>query len=111
MDKALQKRRARRIRARVHGTAARPRASVYRSLRSMSLQFIDDAAGKTLLGVSAPAKAGQSKMEQATALGMTAAKQAQAAGITTIVFDRAGYAYHGRVRAVAEAMRTGGLTF
>lgn len=104
-------RRRRRIRARVKGTAERPRASVFRSLRNMNVQLIDDTTGRTLLAVYGKAKPKQTKQQQAAAVGKEAAAKALAAGIKKIVFDRGGYAYHGRVEAVASAMRQGGLGF
>jgi large subunit ribosomal protein L18 len=103
--------RKRRIRAKILGTAARPRMTVYRSLTRLSVQLIDDAAGKTLAAAqTAEAKAKHTK-EGAAKLGALIAKKAKDAGITTVVFDRNGYAYHGRLQALADAAREGGLTF
>lgn len=104
-------RRKRRVRAKILGTALRPRMSVYRSLTRLSVQLIDDGAGKTLAAASSvDAKAKHTK-EGAAKLGTLIAKKAKDAGITTIVFDRNGYAYHGRLKALADAAREGGLVF
>lgn len=102
--------RHRRIRARLHGSAAQPRASVFRGNRVLTVQLVDDTAGKTLVAVSAAAE-GKNKTEQAIEVGNQVAKQAKDKGITKIVFDRSGYRYHGRIKAVADAMRDGGLEF
>jgi large subunit ribosomal protein L18 len=105
-------RRRRRVRAKVAGTAERPRISVFRSNRGISAQLVDDLAGSTLAAVSwteADVR-GLAPMEQATALGKRMAERAQAAGIEAAVFDRGGYRYHGRVKAFAEGVREGGLT-
>ena len=104
-------RRRRRVRAKVSGTAERPRLSVFRSNRGIFAQLIDDRAGKTLAAVSwteselKDLKGG----EQAKKAGELLARRAQDAGIETCVFDRGGYRYHGRVRALAEGAREGGL--
>ena len=103
--------RHRRIRARLTGSAEKPRASVFRSNRSLVVQLVDDAAGKTLVAVYGQSKAGQTKTDQAVAIGKELAQKAKAAGITRIVFDRGGYKYHGRVAALATAMRESGLDF
>lgn len=100
-----------RIRAKVKGTAARPRASVFRSNRGLAVQLVDDVAGKTLVGVHAAPKSKATKTEQATLIGKQVAELAKKKGIASIVFDRGGYQYHGRVKAVAEAMREHGLQF
>lgn len=103
--------RKRRIRARIIGSAARPRLSVFRSLTRLSVQLIDDAAGKTLAsGSTTEAKAKLTK-EGAKKLGTLIAKKAKDAGITTVVFDRNGYKYHGRIKELADAAREGGLIF
>jgi large subunit ribosomal protein L18 len=104
LPKKLQdrQRRKNRIRARVKGTAARPRLSVYRSLTRISAQLIDDAAMKTIASASA---------KEAKKVGTEIAKKAKDAGVTSIVFDRNAYKYHGRVKALAEAAREGGLQF
>lgn len=95
-------RRHSRIRAKIQGTAARPRLSVYKSNRFMEAQIIDDAKGRTLVS---------GKMDDAKALGAELAKRAKAAGITTVVFDRGGFRYTGRVAELAQAARDGGLKF
>ena len=110
---AVRLRRRRRVRAKVSGTAERPRIAVFRSNRGVSAQLIDDVAGRTLAAVvwtegdvkSLP------KMEQARRVGAVLAERAKAAGIETAVFDRGGYQYHGRVKALAEGAREAGLTF
>ena len=104
--------RRRRVRAKISGTATRPRISVFRSNRGLSAQLIDDDAGKTLAAASwteAEAKELASG-EQASKLGQLLAERAKAAGVERAVFDRGGYRYHGRVKALAEAAREAGLT-
>jgi large subunit ribosomal protein L18 len=104
--------RRRRVRAKVSGTAARPRISVFRSNRGIAAQLVDDIAGHTLAAVAwteAPLR-GKAPMDQAGAAGKLLAERAQAAGISSAVFDRGGYQYHGRVKAFAEGVREGGLT-
>ena len=109
---ARRLKRRRRVRAKVHGTAERPRISVFRSNRGIFAQIIDDDAGRTLASVSwiesdlRPLK----PMEQATRAGALLAERAKAAGVESAVFDRGGYQYHGRVQALAEGAREGGLT-
>jgi large subunit ribosomal protein L18 len=106
-------RRRRRVRAKVAGSAERPRISVFRSNRGISAQLIDDVAGRTIAAVNwteaelrplAPA-------ERAQRAGALLAERARAAGIATAVFDRGGYLYHGQVKALAEGAREGGLAF
>lgn len=117
--RAARQRRHLRVRKRVHGTARRPRLCVFRSARHIYGQIIDDDAGVTLasasdLGANAASATeddGSGKRASARAVGRQLAQVAQAAGISTVVFDRAGYQYHGRVRALAEAAREGGLVF
>ncbi len=105
-------RRHRRVRGKVSGTAARPRLLVFRSNRGISAQLIDDQAGRTLAAASWKGlSADGSKTEQAAAVGKALADAAKKAGIETCVFDRAGYLYHGRVKALAEGAREGGLQF
>jgi large subunit ribosomal protein L18 len=108
---ARRLRRRRRVRAKVTGTAARPRISVFRSNRGIMAQLIDDEAGVTLAAVQwTEADLRDLKpMEQAGQAGKTLAERAKAAGIDRAVFDRGGYQYHGRVKAFAEGVREGGL--
>lgn len=102
--------RKRRVRARITGTAERPRLCVTRTIQHISAQLIDDVAGKTLCMVSDKNEKG-TKTERATAVGKGIAKKAKDANITEAVFDRGGRKYHGRVKALAEAARGEGLTF
>jgi large subunit ribosomal protein L18 len=106
-------RRRRRVRARVIGSAERPRLSVYRSNRGVFAQLVDDRAGHTLAAVNwtEPELRKLTAAEQAKKAGELLAERAKAAGIETCVFDRGGYQYHGRVRALAEGAREGGLRF
>ncbi len=102
-----------RIRTIVSGTSERPRLSVFRSNKQISVQIIDDMAGKTLLAVSSLekeiAEKEGTKSDKAKMVGKLAAEKALAAGITSVVFDRNGYLYHGRVKQLADAAREGGL--
>ena len=116
MAKALvgRARRKRRIRSRVEGTADRPRLSVFRSARHIYAQVIDDLQGKTLAAASTKTKdfgGSGSKSEIAKSVGEAIAKACKAQGVEKIVFDRNGYLYHGRVRALAEGAREAGLQF
>jgi large subunit ribosomal protein L18 len=106
-------RRRRRVRAKVRGTAERPRLSVFRSNRGVFAQLIDDDAARTLVAVAwTEAELRQlGSMEQAKRAGALLAERAKQAGLETCVFDRGGYRYHGRVRALAEGAREGGLSF
>jgi large subunit ribosomal protein L18 len=105
-------RRHRRVRGKVAGTADRPRLVVFRSNRGISAQLVDDQTGRTLASASwTAADASGSKTEQAAAVGKVLADAAKKAGIESCVFDRAGYLYHGRVKALAEGAREGGLQF
>ena len=106
-------RRRRRVRAKVHGSAERPRISVFRSNRGISAQLIDDDAGRTLAAVNWTEADLRSlkPMEQASRAGAVLAERAKAAGVEGAVFDRGGYRYHGRVKALAEGAREGGLSF
>jgi len=107
-----RKRRHRRVRGKVTGTAERPRLVVHRSNRGISAQLVDDASGRTLAGASwSVVGAGANKTEQAREVGKAIAAAAKKAGVETCVFDRAGYLYHGRVKALAEGAREGGLRF
>ncbi len=110
---ARRLRRRRRVRAKVHGTAETPRISVFRSNRGVFAQLIDDDAGKTLAAVQwTEAELRSLKpMEQAKKAGELLAERAKAAGVSSAVFDRGGYQYHGRVAALAEGAREGGLNF
>ena len=106
-------RRRRRVRAKVRGTAERPRLSVFRSNRGVMCQLIDDVAGHTIAAVSwteAELRDLQ-RMEQAKRVGELLGERAKAAGVETCVFDRGGYRYHGRVKALADGAREGGLRF
>ncbi len=100
-----------RIRKIVKGTAERPRLTVYRSNKQIYAQVIDDLAGATLASASSLGLEAMPKQEQASKVGELIAKNAQQAGISTVVFDRNGYLYHGRVKALADAARNGGLKF
>jgi large subunit ribosomal protein L18 len=109
---ARRLKRRRRVRAKVSGSAERPRVAVFRSNRGIFAQLIDDERGHTLASVqwTEAELRDLSKMEQASAAGKLLAERAKAAGVDTVVFDRGGYQYHGRVKAFAEAVREGGLT-
>lgn len=111
-----------RLRARVHGTAARPRLSVFRSAKHLSVQLIDDVRARTLLGLAdghlraagvtpSSGKDMSPGVARAFTLGKLLAERAREQGITTVVFDRGGYEYHGQVKAVADGAREGGLVF
>ena len=108
---ARRLRRRRRVRAKVRGTAQRPRISVFRSNRGVFLQLIDDDAGRTLAAVAwtEPELRSLPRTEQATRAGALLAERAKAAGVQRAVFDRGGYRYHGRVKAVADGAREAGL--
>jgi large subunit ribosomal protein L18 len=106
-------RRRRRVRAKVRGTAERPRLSVFRSNRGIGAQLIDDVAGHTLAAVSWTEDdlKGLKTMDQAKRAGELLAERGKAAGLESIVFDRGGYRYHGRVKALADGAREAGLKF
>ncbi len=106
-------RRRRRVRAKVRGTAERPRLSVFRSNRGVFAQLIDDTGGRTIVAVNwiEPDLRKLDSMEQAKKVGELLAQRAKENGVETCVFDRGGYRYHGRVRALAEGAREGGLKF
>ena len=109
-----RQRRHRRVRGKVRGTAGRPRLMVFRSNRGIFAQLVDDDAGRTLAGASwiaLPKSFKGDKSEQAREVGKAVAAAAKQAGIETVVFDRGGYLYHGRVKALAEGAREGGLKF
>jgi len=109
---AQRLRRRRRVRAKITGTAERPRISVFRSNRGISAQLVDDVAGATLASVqwTEDGLRSLSKMEQAAAAGKALAERARSTGVEVAVFDRGGYQYHGRVKAFADGVREGGLT-
>ena len=100
-----------RVRNKVYGVAERPRMSVFRSNKQIYVQIINDQTGRTLAAASSLGLEAMPKKEQAAKVGELIAKKAQEAGITTVVFDRNGYLYHGRVKEVADAARNGGLKF
>jgi large subunit ribosomal protein L18 len=107
-----RERRHRRVRGKVRGTAERPRLHVYRSNRGIFAQLVDDDAGRTIVSASwTGIKHDGDKTGQAREVGKTIADAARKAGIERAVFDRAGYLYHGRVKALAEGAREGGLNF
>ncbi len=112
---AARQKRHERIRLRVEGTAGRPRLAVFRSTNHIYAQVIDDTAGTTLAAASTlePALRGskQTKVEEAKVVGRLVAERARTAGIENVVFDRAGYRYHGRVKTLADAAREAGLDF
>ncbi len=103
-------RRHRRVRKKVIGTPERPRLAVYRSNRHIYAQVIDDSAGKTLAAASTATVSGEDPKARAKAVGAAVAERARAAGVSAVVFDRGGFLYHGRVEAVAQGARDGGLT-
>ncbi len=107
----LRKKRHGKIRSQISGTAVRPRLSVNRSLKSISAQLIDDTAGKVLAASSSLKEKKGNNIEAARKVGMELAKKAKAVKIKTCVFDRSGFLYHGRVKALADGAREGGLTF
>lgn len=106
----LRARRHLRVRKRVTGVAERPRLVVFRSLKHITAQLVDDAARRTLMTVTDMQLTGK-KMEKSVAVGKLIAEKAKAAGIAKVVFDRGGYKFHGRVKAVADGAREGGLEF
>lgn len=113
-----RKRRHVRVRAKVNGTAARPRLNVFRSSAHMYCQIIDDVRGHTLVAASdledaviEKAGEGAPKIARAKAVGEVIAERAKAAGVDAVVFDRGGFLYHGRIKAVADGAREGGLKF
>jgi large subunit ribosomal protein L18 len=111
----LRARRHLRVRKKVAGSAERPRLVVFRSLKHIYAQLVDDDQGRTLMGLSDGADGvsaeGAGKVGKAKGVGKALAAKAKAAGISRVVFDRAGYRYHGRVKAVADGAREGGLEF
>jgi large subunit ribosomal protein L18 len=109
-DRRLKRRR--RVRAKVSGTEARPRISIFRSNKGLSAQLVDDGSGRTIAAVNwyEPELRELGKAERTTRSGNLMAERAKAAGISEVVFDRGGYRYHGHVRAFAEALRDAGIT-
>ena len=111
---AQRLKRHKRVRGKISGTPERPRLNVFRSETNIYAQIIDDVAGKTLVSASSLEKnfnCDGTKTDAAKMVGQLVAERAKAAGITTVVFDRGGYVYHGRVQALAEGAREGGLNF
>ena len=115
---SLRKRRHVRVRAKVNGTPERPRLNVFRSSAHIYAQVIDDVAGRTLVSASdledevvQKAGDGAAKTARAAAVGQAIAERAKAAGIDSVIFDRGGFLYHGRIKAVADGAREGGLKF
>lgn len=106
-----RKKRHHRIRGRVRGSAERPRLFVFRSSKHIYAQLIDDGQGRVLVSASDLGSKTKGKMEAAQTVGRSVAEKAKSAGIEKVVFDRGGYKYHGRVKAVAEGARSGGLKF
>jgi large subunit ribosomal protein L18 len=111
-----RERRRRRVRAKVAGTPNRPRLNVFRSLQHIYVQLIDDGAGHTLVAASSldkeiKSQPGLKKSDEAVAVGKLLAQRAQDKRIKQVVFDRAGYRYHGRIKAIADGAREGGLEF
>lgn len=115
--RTLRQKRHRRVRAHLEGTSERPRLNIYRSAVNIFAQVIDDSVGRTLVSASTIDKqvadqiAGKTKTEAAKIVGQVLAERAKAAGVETVVFDRGGFQYHGRVAALAEGAREGGLQF
>ena len=110
--KAGRQKRHRRVRVHVKGTTARPRLAVYRSLNHIYAQVIDDGASRTLAAASTvDLKVKGNGVDQAVKVGQAIARKAQAAGIKAVVFDRGGFLYHGRIKALADAAREAGLEF
>lgn len=115
--KSARKRRHYRMRRNLNGTAEQPRLNVFRSVQHIYAQVIDDVSGRTLVSAStvdrklASKIADMSKQEQAKLVGETIAERAKAAGVTKVVFDRGGFLYHGRIKALADGAREGGLEF
>ena len=110
-----KQRRHKRVRATIKGTSERPRVSVFKSNKHVFVQFIDDEAGKTVLSSKVVAnkksKIRGTKTDKATKIGEMLAEKAKEAGIKEVVFDRGGFEYHGRIKAVADGLRKGGIKF
>lgn len=118
VKKLTRIRKRKHIRKHVNGTATRPRLVVFRSLKNIYAQLVDDESHKTLAGISSLTKSvqeeigsGKSKKEIATIVGKAVAEKAKSMNITEVVFDRGGYLYHGRIQALADGARKGGLVF
>lgn len=118
LKKIRRRRRKLRVRKKIFGTAERPRLTVYRSLKHIYCQIINDEIGHTIAACStldkevrSQIKAGMKKVEQARVVGEVLARKAQSLGLVNVAFDRNGYLYHGRVKALAEGAREGGLKF
>jgi large subunit ribosomal protein L18 len=109
--KEARDRRHRRVRGKITGTAERPRLAVFRSNSDVYVQVIDDVKGHTLAAADSRAVKDGDKSAKAKATGVLIAERAKAAGVSNVVFDRGGYLYHGRVKALAEGAREGGLQF
>lgn len=115
--KAARLRRQTRVRKKISGTSSRPRLNVFRSLEHIYAQVIDDESGATLVSASTVDRelrnqvSSMKKIEQAKKIGEVVAERAKAKGIETVVFDRGGFPYHGRIKALAEGSRAGGLAF
>ena len=112
---AARQKRHERIRLHLQGTAARPRLAVFRSLNHIYAQVIDDASGRTLASAASVEpelrRSGQTKTEEAGVVGRLVAERAKTAGVAHVVFDRAGFRYHGRIKSLADAAREAGLDF
>ena len=106
-----RKRRHARVRSKVKGTSEKPRVSVFRSNKAIRVQLIDDEKGNTIVSVNSIADKKKNPTEQSRAIGIELAEKAKKKGVTKAVFDRSGFAYHGRVKEVAEGVREGGLKF
>ena len=116
-SRSARKRRQRYVRMKISGTTERPRLNVFRSLDHIYAQVIDDTSGQTVVSASTVDKevvamiAGKKKKEQAAIVGKVVAQRAKSAGVSQVVFDRGGYLYHGRIKALADGAREGGLEF
>ena len=106
-----RERRHRRIRAKVTGTAEKPRLSIFKSNKHLFAQLIDDEAGKTIAGINSGTLKGKTLTERAKELGVAIAKAGQAKGVSAIAFDRGGFSYNGKIKVFAEAAREAGLKF
>lgn len=100
-----------RIRNKITGTSAKPRLAIYRSNKNIYAQLVDDSSGVTITGASSKGTSGNNKVELSKEVGKQIAEKAKGLGIEEVVFDRSGYLYHGRVKAIADGAREGGLKF